>query len=142
MKRRKIETVAAALETELGRAPAPKEIAERLEIDLATFWKWKDAVGIHCEAEVPTNSKGQRASRDAENHADPGVLLASQQMVEAEHVGQLRNLIARLPEQQRTTTKSSTFGRSAKCSRSASHVFLRFGVRLSAASRARFSPDH
>ena len=101
MKRRKIETVAAALEAELGRAPTPKEIAQRLEIDLATFWKWKDAVGIHCEAEVPTNSKGQRASRDAENHADPGVLLASQQMVDAEHVGQLRNLIARLPEQQR-----------------------------------------
>ena len=101
MKRRKIETVAAALEAELGRAPAPKEIAERLDIDLATFWKWKDAVGIHCEAEVPTNSKGQRASRDAENHADPGVLLASQQMVDAEHVGQLRNLITRLPEQQR-----------------------------------------
>jgi RNA polymerase sigma factor for flagellar operon FliA len=58
-------------------------------------------VGIHCEAEVPTNSKGQRASRDAENHADPGVPLASQQMVDSEHVGQLRNLISRLPEQQR-----------------------------------------
>jgi RNA polymerase sigma factor FliA len=101
MKRRKIETVAAALEAELGRAPAPKEIAERLEIDLATFWKWKDAVGIHCEAEVPTNSKGQRASRDAENHADPGVPLASQQIVDSEHVGQLRSLISRLPEQQR-----------------------------------------
>jgi RNA polymerase sigma factor for flagellar operon FliA len=101
MKRRKIETVAAALEAELGRAPAPKEIAERLEIDLATFWKWKDAVGIHCEAEVPTNSKGQRASRDAENHADPGVLLASQHMVDSEHVAQLRKLISGLPEQQR-----------------------------------------
>jgi RNA polymerase sigma factor for flagellar operon FliA len=101
MKRRKIETVAAALEAELGRAPAPKEVAERLEIDLATFWKWKDAVGIHCEAEVPTNSKGQRASRDAENHADPGIPLASQQMVDSEHVGQLRNLISRLPDQQR-----------------------------------------
>jgi RNA polymerase sigma factor for flagellar operon FliA len=35
MKRRKIETVAAALEAELGRAPAPKEIADRLEIDSA-----------------------------------------------------------------------------------------------------------
>src|ERR671917_106916 len=101
MKRRRIEAVAAALEAELGRSPAPKEVAERLEIDLATFWKWKDAVGIHCEAEVPTNSKGQRASRDAENHADPGIPLASQQIVDSEHVGQLRNLISGLPEQQR-----------------------------------------
>jgi RNA polymerase sigma factor for flagellar operon FliA len=101
MKRRKIESVAAALEAELGRSPAPKEVAERLEIDLETFWKWKDAVGIHCEADVPTNSKGQRASRDAENHADPAVTLASQQLIDSEHVVQLRNLISRLPEQQR-----------------------------------------
>jgi RNA polymerase sigma factor FliA len=101
MKRRKIESAAAALEGELGRSPTPKEIAERLEVDLETFWKWKDAVGIHCEADVPTNSKGQRASRDAENHADPAVALVSQQLVESEHTAQLQLLISRLPEQQR-----------------------------------------
>ena len=100
MKRRKIEGVAAVLEGELGRSPSPKEIAERLEIDLETFWKWKDAVGIHCEADIPTNSKGQRASRDAENHADPAATLPSQQMVDSEHVANLRLLISRLPEQQ------------------------------------------
>jgi RNA polymerase sigma factor for flagellar operon FliA len=101
MKRRKIETVAAALEGELGRSPTPKEVAERLEIDLETFWKWKDAVGIHCEADVPANSKGQRASRDAENHPDPTATPASQLMVDSEHVAHLRLLISRLPEQQR-----------------------------------------
>ena len=101
MKRRKIESVAATLEGELGRAPTAKEIADRLELDLETFWKWKDAVGIHCDSEVPANSKGQRASRDAENHADPSVRPASQQLVDSEHVAQLRQLIAQLPEQQR-----------------------------------------
>ena len=101
MKRRKIESAAAALEGELGRAPTAKEIAERLEIDLAMFWKWKDAVGVHGETDVPANSKGQRASRDSENHADPSMILASQQMVDAEHVAHLRLLISRLPEQQR-----------------------------------------
>jgi len=101
MKRRKIESVASTLEGELGRAPTVREIAARLEIDLATFWKWKDAVGIHCETDVPVNSKGQRASRDAENHADPTVTLASQQVVETEHTAQLQLLIAQLPEQQR-----------------------------------------
>ncbi|HEX5963244.1 MAG TPA: FliA/WhiG family RNA polymerase sigma factor [Gemmatimonadales bacterium] len=101
MKRRKIESVAAALEAELGRAPTPKEIAERLQIDMETFWKWKDAVGIHCEADVAANSKGQRASRDAESHADQSVTLASQQLVDSEHVAHLRLLISRLPEQQR-----------------------------------------
>jgi len=101
MKRRKIESAAAALEGELGRSPTPKEIAERLDVDLETFWKWKDAVGIHCEADLPTNSKGQRASRDAENHADPTAALVSQQLVESEHTAQLQLLIAQLPEQQR-----------------------------------------
>ncbi len=101
MKRRKIESVASALEAELGRSPSPKEIAERLGVDLETFWKWKDAVGIHCETDVPANSKGQRASRDAENHADPAAALASHQLVESEHTAQLQLLIARLPEQQR-----------------------------------------
>jgi RNA polymerase sigma factor FliA len=100
MKRRKIEGVAQALEGELGRAPTAKELAERLEIDVQTFWKWKDAVGIHCEADVPVNSKGHRASRDAENHPDTGVALASQQLVDSEHVAHLRLLISRLPEQQ------------------------------------------
>jgi RNA polymerase sigma factor for flagellar operon FliA len=102
MKRRKIESVAAELEGELGRSPTAKEIATRLDLDLETFWKWKDAVGIHCETtDVPANSKGQRASRDAENHADPSVRLASQQLVDSEHVSHLRLLISRLPEQQR-----------------------------------------
>jgi RNA polymerase sigma factor for flagellar operon FliA len=101
MKRRKIESVASALEGQLGRAPTAKEIAERLEIDMETFWKWKDAVGIHCEADVPANSKGQRVSRDAENHPDLSVALASQQLVDSEHVAHLRLLISRLPEQQR-----------------------------------------
>ena len=68
---------------------------------METFWKWKDAVGIHCEADVPANSKGQRVSRDAENHPDLSVALASQQLVDSEHVAHLRLLISRLPEQQR-----------------------------------------
>jgi len=101
MKRRKIESVAAVLEGELGRSPTAKEIAERLEIDLETFWKWKDAVGIHCDTDVPANAKGPRAPRDAENHGDPSVTLASQQMVDSEHVAQLRLMVSGLPEQQR-----------------------------------------
>lgn len=101
MKRRKIESVSATLEGELGRAPTAKEVAQRLEVDMETFWKWKDAVGIHCETEVPANSKGVRVSRDAENHPDLSVALASQQLVDSEHVEHLRLLISCLPEQQR-----------------------------------------
>jgi RNA polymerase sigma factor FliA len=101
VKRRRIEAVAAGLEARLGRAPNPKELAERLGIDLSTFWKWRDAVGIYAEAETPRPSHGRRFSRDAESHADPSVTPAPQKLVETEHVTHLRQLISRLPEQQR-----------------------------------------
>lgn len=101
VKRRRIESVAAALEAELGRSPSPKEVADRLEIDLATYWKWKDAVGSYAEAEAPRATKGRHISRDAENHADPSATSAPQRLVESEHVTQLQQLISRLPEQQR-----------------------------------------
>jgi RNA polymerase sigma factor for flagellar operon FliA len=100
MKRRRIETVSSALEAELGRAPTAKETADRLNIDLETFWKWRDTIGSYSETDHQP-AKGVRVSRDAENHADPAVTLPSQQMVETEHVAHLRRLISRLPEQQR-----------------------------------------
>src|SRR6266850_5124848 len=53
IKRRRIEAVAAGLEARLGRAPSAAELADRLGIDLATFWKWRDAVGTYTEAETP-----------------------------------------------------------------------------------------
>jgi RNA polymerase sigma factor FliA len=101
IKRRRIEAIAAALEARLGRAPTPKEVAERLGIDIATYWKWKDAVGIYDEAETPRPAQGRRFSRDAESHADPSITLPSQKLVESEHIAHLRGLISRLPEQQR-----------------------------------------
>jgi RNA polymerase sigma factor FliA len=101
VKRRRIEAIAAALEGRLGRAPSPKEVADHLGIDLTTYWKWKDAVGVYAEAETPRPSHGRRFSRDAETHADPSVTLPTQKLVETEHVAHLRQLIARLPEQQR-----------------------------------------
>ena len=100
VKRRRIEAIAAALEARLGRTPNPKEVADHLGIDLTTYWKWKDAVGVYAEAEVP-QSHGRRFSRDAETHADPSVTLPTQKLVESEHVAHLRQLISRLPEQQR-----------------------------------------
>ena len=101
VKRRRIEAVAAALEARLGRAPSAKELADRLGIDLTTFWKWRDSVGIYAEAETPRPSHGRRFSRDAESHADPSVTPAPQKLVESEHVAHLRQLISGLPEQQR-----------------------------------------
>jgi RNA polymerase sigma factor FliA len=101
VKRRRIEGVAAALEARFGRAPSAKEVADHLGIDLSTFWKWKDAVGIYAEADAPRPSHGRRFSRDAESHPDPTVTLPTQKLMDSEHVAHLRQLISRLPEQQR-----------------------------------------
>jgi RNA polymerase sigma factor for flagellar operon FliA len=102
VKRRRIESAASTLEARHGRAPSVKEVAQQLGIDMATYWKWKDAIGSYAETDIPLQSStGRRASRDAENHADLTVTPAPQQMVETEHVEQLRGLVSRLPEQQR-----------------------------------------
>jgi RNA polymerase sigma factor FliA len=101
MKRRRIESVSAALEAELGRSPTAKETAERLNIDLETFWKWRDTVGGYSEADNPPSKGASRLSRDAENHADASVASPTQKLVESEHVEHLKGLISRLPEQQR-----------------------------------------
>ena len=101
VKRRRIDAIAGALEARLGRAPTPQEVAAHLGIDINTYWKWKDAVGVYAEAETPRPSHGRRFSRDAETHADPSVTLPTQKLVETEHVTHLRQLISRLPEQQR-----------------------------------------
>jgi RNA polymerase sigma factor FliA len=101
VKRRRIDGIASALEARLGRAPSPQEVAAHLGIDINTYWKWKDAVGVYAEAETPRPSHGRRFSRDAETHADPSVTLPTQKLVETEHVAHLRQLISRLPEQQR-----------------------------------------
>jgi RNA polymerase sigma factor for flagellar operon FliA len=101
VKRRRIEGVASALEARLGRTPSHQEVADHLGIDLATYWKWKDAVGVYAEAEMPRPSHGRRFSRDAETHADQSAVLPTQKLVESEHVAHLRQLISRLPEQQR-----------------------------------------
>ena len=101
VKRRRIEAIAAALEARLGRTPTPQEVAAHLGIDITTYWKWKDAVGVYAEAETPRPSHGRRFSRDAETHADPSITSPTQKLVETEHVAHLRQLISRLPEQQR-----------------------------------------
>jgi RNA polymerase sigma factor FliA len=101
VKRRKIEAVAAELESELGCSPSPAQIADRLGIDLQTFWKWRDTVGVYAEPDASSSSRGTRVSKDAENHADPSVMLPTQHLVDSEHVAQMQQLISRLPEQQR-----------------------------------------
>ncbi|MGH7509176.1 MAG: sigma-70 family RNA polymerase sigma factor [Gemmatimonadales bacterium] len=99
-KRRRIEAAAAALEAELGRSPTAKETADRLNIDLETYWKWRDTVGSYSEADAPA-PQGPRTSRDAEKHPDLSVTSPSQQLLESEHIAQLRGMISRLPDQQR-----------------------------------------
>jgi RNA polymerase sigma factor for flagellar operon FliA len=101
VKRRKIEAVASELESELGRSPTPAQIAERLGIDLETFWKWRDTVGVYAEPDPASSSRGTRVSKDSENHADPSVTLPTDKLVDSEHVAQMQLLISRLPEQQR-----------------------------------------
>ncbi|MDQ3096963.1 MAG: sigma-70 family RNA polymerase sigma factor, partial [Chloroflexota bacterium] len=41
-KARRLQVATTALEGRLGRTPRPEEVAAKLDIDLTTYWQWRD----------------------------------------------------------------------------------------------------
>ena len=104
--RRKSREIAAAREA-LTRAdaepPSDRALAEHMNIDVETLWRWKAEIeGIHHVSIEPTGPSGERTG------TNPGAFLASEtdqiiedQLTAQEEVGVLRNAILELKEQER-----------------------------------------
>lgn len=104
--RRKSREIAAARE-ELtrsnGQPPEDRALANHMNIDLETLWRWKAEIeGIHHVALEPTGPSGERTG------PNPGAFLAAEtdtaiedQLTAQEEVGVLRNAILELKEQER-----------------------------------------
>ena len=102
-KGRKIAAAVDLLGRELGRAATPAEVAEALELDLATYWEWRGAVDggtmVSFEAAIPSAEGRTLALEETLPDADaplPGDELAS----EEERAG-MRAALGRLPERER-----------------------------------------
>jgi RNA polymerase sigma factor FliA len=103
-KRRRIDKAVQNLEAKFGRPPRPQDIADMLEIDLETFWRWKE------EAEggtlvsfnsAPSWNSGETHSREDlvgdQSLADP-----MDAITRGEDVAVVRDAIAELPSRERT----------------------------------------
>ena len=103
-KSRKLAAATSALQAALGRAPEPREVADALQIDLETYWRWRAAVdgGVMVSfdgAAMP----GRRSTLALEETIDdPDARLPGQELDRAEQVEEVRHAIGTLPEKERT----------------------------------------
>jgi RNA polymerase sigma factor for flagellar operon FliA len=103
VKARRLQVATVALEARLGRPPRPEEVAEQLDIDITTYWRWRDDTATRTVVSfegVPRSSGGttslQELVEDGES-STPHEGLGRQ-----EDVKLLREAIGRLPEKERT----------------------------------------
>ena len=52
VKARRLQVATVALEARLGRSPRPEEVAEQLDIDITTYWRWRDDTATRTAALV------------------------------------------------------------------------------------------
>jgi RNA polymerase sigma factor FliA len=103
VKARRLQVATTALEFRLGRAPRPEEIAAQLDIDVSTYWRWRDDTATRTvmsyEGE-PGNRELGAPLQDVIPDADAST--PSEQLGREEEVRMLREAIGRLPEKERT----------------------------------------
>ncbi len=68
VKARRLQVATTALEYRLGRTPRPEEIAAQLDIDVTTYWRWRDDTStrtvVSYEGEPATRSGGTVALQE------------------------------------------------------------------------------
>jgi RNA polymerase sigma factor for flagellar operon FliA len=101
VRRRLLAQARAELQHRLGRAPDPEELAERMGVDLATYWKW--AGEIEGRGLVGLDDLGGESSDLAlhERIPDPFASAPGADLMEAEQLQELRNALEELPAKDR-----------------------------------------
>jgi RNA polymerase sigma factor for flagellar operon FliA len=104
VKARRLQVATTALESRLGRSPRPEEVAAQLDIDVSTYWRWRDETAsrtvVSYEGESRSSGGGTTALQEVLE--DPRVSLPPEELGRQEDVKILRDAIARLPEKERT----------------------------------------
>jgi RNA polymerase sigma factor for flagellar operon FliA len=102
-KNRKLQATTSALQAKLGRAPAPRELAGALGIEVETYWQWRNAiegnVAVSLDAVVAPNQNG--GLKLEEVLGDPDAALPGEALTGAEQVARLREAVRALPERER-----------------------------------------
>lgn len=103
-KGRQMAAVIASLESRLGRAPEPQEVAGALSLDMPTYWRWREeidgAVLVSLEGSV-TLDHTEAASLE-ETLPDRAARLPGEALGEQETVATLHFAMGLLPAKERT----------------------------------------
>jgi RNA polymerase sigma factor for flagellar operon FliA len=101
---RQLATAVSALESRLGRAPEPAEVASVLSLDLETYWRWSEEVsGAALLSLDGAAAAGEpKALSLGETLADTGADLPGAGLAEEETHSHLREAIAALPSREAT----------------------------------------
>jgi RNA polymerase sigma factor for flagellar operon FliA len=104
VKARRLQVATTALECRLGRSPRPEEVAAQLDIDVSTYWRWRDETGSRTVVSYEGESRGSGGGATAlqEILEDPSASSPAMELGRQEEVQLLRDAIARLPEKERT----------------------------------------
>jgi RNA polymerase sigma factor for flagellar operon FliA len=104
VKARRLQVATTALECRLGRPPRPEEIAAQLDIDVSTYWRWRDDTG----SRTVVSYEGESVSRSGPGTAlhellqDPNAPAPPEDLGRQEEIRIIREAIARLPGKEST----------------------------------------
>jgi RNA polymerase sigma factor for flagellar operon FliA len=103
VKARRLQVAATALEFRLGRSPRPEEVAAQLDIDVSTYWRWRDDTASRTVMSYESNSPDPAGSTPAlqELLEDANASTPPEELGRQEDVRILRNAIIHLPEKER-----------------------------------------
>ncbi|MBK8005974.1 MAG: FliA/WhiG family RNA polymerase sigma factor [Gemmatimonadetes bacterium] len=103
-KGRQLASTVSQLEARLGRAPEPQEVAASLQLDMATYWRWREevegAVLVSLDGSV-TLDHAEAASLE-ETLGDTHAAIPGDALQQEETVAILKHAIQMLPPKERT----------------------------------------
>ena len=88
VKARRLQVATVALEARLGRSPRPEEVAEQLDIDITTYWRWRDDTATRTAVSFEGEPAGATGSATPLHDLleDPSAVSAPEEMGRAEEI--------------------------------------------------------
>jgi len=102
-KSRRIAQAVAALQTVLGRAPEPHELAAALEVDVATLWRWQEDIenSVWLPLDGPIGLQEHESATLGETLRDPTNGETDDDVLRHEEMDVLRHAIGELPPKEK-----------------------------------------
>ena len=108
-RRRQLGRARADLQQRLGRMPDPEQVAERLGIDLATYWKWVGEVECRVLVALDEPDRGPDDSSLFDRLADEAAARPGDELEQAQMLEQLRAGLMRLARKDRLVLSLSYY---------------------------------